>query len=165
MWQKLKWIRFLCCDSHDKFSASRSASIISYLHFDGTASDGSYSLTHKINIHLCGVFLEFSQHLQERQKTAVKYTVCVPNTTPHTLIFNSWFSYKFIDFSSSLIHLTKLQVFAQPSNNNRQQDLNNKNLLIHLLHLNGVYAVVYIQEKAYCMHTCKLNPLTKDPNS
>ena len=33
------------------------------LHLDGTPSNGLHSFAHKINIHLCGIFYQFSQNL------------------------------------------------------------------------------------------------------
>lgn len=36
-----------------------------YLNFDGTAANGSDRFTHKVHIHLSGIFLQLCQHLQQ----------------------------------------------------------------------------------------------------
>lgn len=52
---------------------------LSYLHFDGTASDRSNRLPHKINVYLCGIFLQFSQNLQVNQVNYFKFDININN--------------------------------------------------------------------------------------
>ena len=39
-----------------------------YLHFDGTAANSSYSLPHKVYIHLCGILFKFCQDLWPKKR-------------------------------------------------------------------------------------------------